>query len=137
VEKLVPDAELIVLGKVMALKPSLITDKDKKSFAIAEVQVAETIKGSAPAHLRVAVESEPAYDEQGMPIARSTAFRYELQPGEHSYLLYLAKPAADAVYYTPVHFGSGIVDLNSNRSGDGPKELEALRSYLKQPADKH
>lgn len=133
-EKLVPESELVVLAKVTALKPSLISDKDKKTFAMAEVQVTETIKGTAPERLRVAVESEPEYDERGMPIARSTAFRYELKAGEHLYLLYLQKPAADAVYYVPVHFGSGIVDLDSNRTGDGPKELESLRSYLAAPA---
>lgn len=134
VEKLVPESELIVVVKVTALKPSLITDKDKKSFAMAEVQVTETIKGTAPERLRVAVESEPEYDERGILIARSTAFRYELKAGDHSYLLYLQKPATDAVYFVPVHSGSGIVDLDSNRTGDGPKELDALRSYLAAPA---
>ena len=133
VEKLVPEAELIVIATVTNLAPSLITDDEKHRYDIAEVRIAETLKGTAPTFLRVAVQVEPPYDEKGSPSIRSSAWRYELERGGHLYLLFLAKPPiAAACYYVPVHFGSGIVDLNSERSGDGPQELQRLRDYLRQ-----
>ena len=133
IEQLVPQAELIVTGTVISLKPSLITDEKKHQYAIAEVRVTETVKGTPPKVLLVAVEAEPQYDEKGLPILASSAFRYELQQGDHSYLLFLAKPPmAGAVYYLPAHFGSGIVDLSSKRIGDGPQELQQLRDYLRE-----
>ena len=133
VDRLVPESGLIVTGTVTSLKPSLITDKDKRRYDIAEVHVTETLKGTAPKVLLVAVQTDPRYNEKGEQILISSAFRYELKQGDHVYLLFLAKsPMADAVYYVPIHSGSGIVDLNSTRVGDGPKELQTLRDYLRE-----
>ncbi len=133
VEQLVPKAELIVTGTVISLQPSLITDKNNHQYSIAEVRVAETLKGTAPEVLHVAVEVEPRYDEKGLPIPRPAAWRYELEQKDHLYLIFLAKPPiAGAVYYVPVHLGSGIIDLSSKRPGDGPEELQQLQEYLRE-----
>jgi hypothetical protein len=118
---LMTESDLVVVGKVISLEPSLVKNEKGEACAIGEVQVEQTLKGDAPKTVRVAVVAEPVYDEKGMPIARSTAFRYELKRDDHRYLLYLKKVEA---YYVPAHFGSGIVDLNRDRPGDGPAELE-------------
>jgi hypothetical protein len=118
---MIAQSDLVVVGKVTSLEPSLVKTEKGEPCAIAEVHVEQTLKGEPQKTARVAVFQEPVYDEKGMLIPRSTAYRYELKHDDHRYLLYLKKVES---YYVPAHFGSGIVDLNRDRPGDGPAELE-------------
>ena len=132
VETLVSESKLIAIGKVTRIEPSLVKDKNGHPCALAEIRVTETLKGTPPKTLLVAVPAEPIYDDKGIQILISTAYRYDLKSVEHSYVLFLTKPSvADVVFYVPSGNGSGIVDLNLDRPGDGPAELERLRAHLR------
>ena len=132
VDQLVSESELIVIGKVISTEASLVKDKFGQPCALVKFRVTETLHGTAPKTLLVAVPAEPFYDEKGIQRLISSAYRYDLKLVEHTYVLYLAKPAvADAAYHVPAGSGSGIVDLNLDRPGDGPAELERLRAHLR------
>jgi len=132
-DRLVPESELIVLGKVTRIEPSLVTDKDGNPCFLAVIRVTGTLKGTPPKTLLVTVPAEPLYDAKGNPMLISTAYLYDLKAVEHSFVLFLRKPGdADVAYYVPAGSGSGIVDLDRERPGDGPEELDRLRAYLRE-----
>jgi hypothetical protein len=132
VDQLVTESELIVIGKVTGIEPSLVKNPYGHPCALAEIRVTETLKGTPPKTLLVAVEAAPVYDEKGIQIPISTAYRYDLKHPEHTYVLFLAKPSvADAVFYVPAGNGSGIVDLDRDRPGDGPSELKTIRAFIR------
>ena len=129
-EQLVPESALIVVGNVTRIEPSLVKDKDGHPYSLAIIRVTETLKGTPPKTLLVTVPAEPIYDEKGIQLIISSAYLYDLKQVDHSFVLFLTKPAdATAIYYVPAGLGSGIVDLNRDRAGDGPAELERLRAF--------
>ncbi len=117
---MIQESDVVLVGKVLSVEPSLVKDEKGQPCSIAEVQVEKTLKGDAQKTVRVAVVAEPVYDADGQILPRSTAWRYDLKQNGHRYLLYLKKVAA---HYVPAHFGSGVVDLELDRPGDGPAEL--------------
>ena len=132
IEQLSAESDLIVIGKVHELCPSLITDSEKRRFAVAEIFSSETLKGKPHDVLRVAVETPPRYDEKGFPIPLSSAWRYELEPGEHEYLLFLSRSSSpDTVYFLPCHSGSGIIDLRPNHQNSQADAIDQLREVLR------
>ena len=132
IDQLSVDADLIVVGKVHALHPSLISDSENRRFAIAEMYSSETLKGKPQDVLRVAVETPLRYDEKGFPIPLSSAWRYELEPGNHEYLLFLCRPdSKGAVYFAPCHSGSGIVDLRPDHPNSLADATERVREVLR------
>jgi hypothetical protein len=132
IQQLADEAELIVIGKVLAIQPSRIIDSEGRRFALAEISSSETLKGQTRDLIRVAVEALPRYDERGVPIPMSSAWRYELQPGDHEYLLFLSRPGvADATYFVPAHDGSGIIDLRPGQPNSLPNAVKDLREALR------
>jgi hypothetical protein len=131
IEQLERESELIVLGRITRVEPSFVADEQGRAYRLAVVEVTEVLKGTPPKTLLVPIIAEPLYDEKGAQLPRSTAYRYELKEVAHSYVLFLTKPPlAGASYYVPAGNGSGIVDLDQDRPGDGPAELQKIRTYL-------
>lgn len=131
IEDLSRESDLIVIGRVLAIQPSLITDPEGRRFGIAEIATSETVKGKSDNVIRVAVETPPRYDEKGFPIPLSSEWRYDLNAGDHEYLLFLSRPTIQgAVYFVPAHSGSGIIDLRPNHRNSESGAVENLRKIL-------
>ena len=130
------ESQVVIKGQVLSLHPSTYRNHSGEPRAMAKVRALqsfrghENLNGSHP--LFVVTDYSPhteIYSEEGM-VPRSTEWKYWLEPGSQTYLLFLNQVEGSYVYI-PVQDGAGIIDLDSKRIGDGPQYLEQVMEIQK------
>ena len=135
VSTLIPASKAIVMGQVLSLHPVYFRNERGEPQAVAKVKVLEQFYGgelrkTAGDFLVLTDYAQFVYDEKGRLMAKNTGWRYWLEPGPQRYLLFLdIEP--DSSLYRPIDGGSGIINLDSDRPGDGPQYLDQLKTELK------
>jgi len=138
VKDLAHRADIIMLGRVVSLHPSLLKNSQGHPQAVAEVDVFEILKGDNSwihdnkVYVMTNYQDHTMFDENGKIISLTTEWRYWMQPDSQKYLLFLKGEKEKGAFqvYRPLDKGSGVVEITNDRNGIGNEYLVELRRVL-------
>ena len=126
-ESLIKKAEIIVLGDVVKIHPSLIVNDLGHPVGIAEIKVKEIFKGTVPEIIFVPTDySGPTYDKYGKFIRPTSIQTFPSSSGDKNILCFLnERDYEKSNAYMPVQGSSGLFNTQSY-----PKYLEKVVKVL-------